>query len=1297
MSPASTRKTVSTASLPPTSVYINERRSRAAALSSASPIMAGDEHLPGADADTVADVNIKPEPGSVRSIPRLDAMRLSSLAAVTEHVNRDSSAQFQTWESLTNRKSHSLPTLSHAAKWNTFQAAFLDLVSITKSAYIFGPPNDIPPAVASSFIHELRVNSWVNILRAVAPPPMGDDLTPKCLLESLQLRFQSSAVADSLTLVREFQQFRRGSAESTTVYLQRLGDLHTKFKQLNQAESADDVLDLFFKCAAVIGLNGASSAASSWLTASDAQPFSANLRAAIASDAAAAAQGLAIHPTKTPICHYCKKRGHAENVCRKKKADAKNKESSNGSSASGKPAVHSVGTNESDKSSSCSAVYEFDSGAAIHVSNNRSHFTTFKPLNASASSLFNESASIKGIGDIQLDQPAGGRSLILRNARYCPDAKACVVSVRLLELDGYTLHRNKDPQPIFVARDGLPAANFNRTSNGYFGRFTITPECATSPQLWHQRFGHVNHSYVKASTRHHHQVPQHQCTICLQSKQTRDRGSSHTQASAPFERVFVDLGGGKSALPIGSASTGNGITYYMLLTDDHTRFRWIYFLKTKAEAAENLEDFFKMVKTQFNADIKFLRSDNGREFDNSAVHKLLKSTGTIWEPTAAYAPEQNGVSERGNRTLQDTMRSLLNQSKVPQRFWPYALAAAVHIWNRTSANKPSAFERLYKNPPKIDHFRVFGCIAYAHNPLHKSKLDSRSETFVFLGYSSDNVYLLLNPTTLNVSRRRDVKFIETSFFDWLPSVHSIDDRTLKQANEASSETEPLSYAEAVSSKDSVEWHNAMKQEMDQLHANDTWTLVPKSSMPPNAKILTGRWVYTVKSSGAHKARWVVRGCGENDLSIDDTYAATLPATSVRMLFALAAHNNHFIRQADISSAFLNAPVDRDVFVQEPTGFKTRPGMVCKLNKSLYGLRTAPRKWFETFAATLTKLHFSPLPTDPCLYRRGSVFISVYVDDILLIGPDEQELDSVLRHIKEVFQLTEAGQVSEYLGMQITCDRTAGTITVCQKRKIEKLINDCQLSTANPHKTPLDPGTQLPFPTDVALPNDKCDQYRSFVGQLMHLACTTRPDIMFAVSHLSQCQQTPSQDALNALYHVVRYLKGTPTLGLTFRRDNKLRLSAYSDANWASNQASRATSGVLFLANKTPILWYAKKQTLTARSTCEAEYIAADLAARESVWLQALWSSITRQPNTAIPLSIDNQSAVFLALKQGLQARNRHFLIRHECVREALRDNIITAHHVPGEAQAADGLTKHLSPILHTRFLELMGMSTPNPR
>ena len=358
-----------------------------------------------------------------------------------------------------------------------------------------------------------------------------------------------------------------------------------------------------------------------------------------------------------------------------------------------------------------------------------------------------------------------------------------------------------------------------------------------SPSLWHKRFGHINHRYVKTTTGYTDPTPRGCCAVCVQAKQTRRPGKTASTTTAPFDRIYVDLGGGQSALPQGISPSTTKTKYFLLITDDFSRFRWVRFLERKSDAIQCLSEFLTMVSTQYGKTVKFVRSDGGKEFDNKTLAAALRASGTIWEPTSAYAPEQNGVSERAQRTLFDTTRNTLMTLSVPEKYSPYALQSAIYVWNRTTTSKPCPYLSLNNSSPSVQHLRIFGCRAFAHNPFHKGKLQPRSDPMVLLGYEAENVYLLLNPETGRIVRRRDVVFDEDAFHTWDDTPAKVHKVTATNNVVTAVPQTPQSYAEASRSPQAPEWKVAMRQELTQLHAADTWSLVPLDSVPSSEKIL----------------------------------------------------------------------------------------------------------------------------------------------------------------------------------------------------------------------------------------------------------------------------------------------------------------------------------------------------------------------------------------------------------------------------------------------------------------------------
>ena len=454
------------------------------------------------------------------------------------------------------------------------------------------------------------------------------------------------------------------------------------------------------------------------------------------------------------------------------------------------------------------------------------------------------------MGSIKLAQPSLGLSITLHDVRFCPNSVTNIISVDTLEADGFILDWQTRPSPVRVLEKGKLVAQFHRVNQGFYSKFRLQSSTSLvnsvgktpSPELWHKRMAHINHRYVKNSANYDGPSPHEICETCVKAKQTCTPGKENSPPAAkPFDRIFVDLDGGLDALPEGISISRTKARHFILFTDDATRYRWVYPLEKKPDTTQLLLDFLALIKTQFQATPKAIRSDGGREFNNDNVAKALRERSTLWEPTAAKAPEQNGVSERSMRTLMQTTRAMLLDSGVPRRYWPYALETAVYIWNRTLNQKKSPYEQLMGKSPDISHLKVFGCVAHVHDPNHKSKLDPRSNVMCFLGYGSSRVFLLLDPRTRQVVRRRDVVFDELKTLDWSTYEKASKDQlvnyqtTVSAIHTDTAVAPPSSFREASNCPASPEWHDAMRQEVDQLNASNTWTLVPRSNVPKEAR------------------------------------------------------------------------------------------------------------------------------------------------------------------------------------------------------------------------------------------------------------------------------------------------------------------------------------------------------------------------------------------------------------------------------------------------------------------------------
>jgi len=251
------------------------------------------------------------------------------------------------------------------------------------------------------------------------------------------------------------------------------------------------------------------------------------------------------------------------------------------------------------------------------------------------------------------------------------------------------------------------------------------------------------------------------CTDCIKGKQHRDLipKQSNWRATHNLELIHADICG-----PITPTSNSNK-RYILLFIDDYSRKAWVYFLAEKSETLHSFKCFKIMVEKEAEISIKCLRTDRGGEFNSNEFNELCKEHRIKRQLTTAFTPQQNGVAERKNRTMMNTVRSMLSCKSIPKSFWPEAVNWTIYLLNRcpTLAMKNVTHEEAWSGlKPSVSYFRVFGCITHAHVPnVRRTKLDNKSTTYVLLGVSEESKgYRLFDPIVKRIIISKDVIFEE---------------------------------------------------------------------------------------------------------------------------------------------------------------------------------------------------------------------------------------------------------------------------------------------------------------------------------------------------------------------------------------------------------------------------------------------------------------------------------------------------------------------------------------------------------
>ncbi|XP_019258281.1 PREDICTED: uncharacterized protein LOC109236540 [Nicotiana attenuata] len=320
-------------------------------------------------------------------------------------------------------------------------------------------------------------------------------------------------------------------------------------------------------------------------------------------------------------------------------------------------------------------------------------------------------------------------------------------------------------------------------------------------------------------------------------------------------------------------------------------------------------------------------------------------------------------------------------------------------------------------------------------------------------------------------------------------------------------------------------------------------------------------------------------------------------------------------------------------------------LVCKLQKSLYGLRQGSGDSF--------------------------VVLAVYVDDIILTGTDSTEISALKSFLHQQFRIKDLGSLSYFLGIEVLYSSTDVSSVLC----------------------PLDLNVKLK--ANEGDPLLKPELYRSLIGKLNFLT-HTRPDISYAVQHLSQFMQSPCLPHMSAGLHLLRYLKGTSEHGIFFNASPDLSISAFCDSDWAAcPDTRRYVSGYCVLLGGSLVVWKSKKQPIVSMCSAEAEYRAMSKGVAELTWLSRLLTDLGLPCSSSIPLFCDSQAAIHIARNPVFHERTKHIELDCHLVRTKLAEGLIHLVHTSSSTQLADLFTKPLPGAAHHGFLLKLGVFPPS--
>ncbi|KAL0454353.1 UNVERIFIED_CONTAM: Retrovirus-related Pol polyprotein from transposon TNT 1-94 [Sesamum latifolium] len=386
--------------------------------------------------------------------------------------------------------------------------------------------------------------------------------------------------------------------------------------------------------------------------------------------------------------------------------------------------------------------------------------------------------------------------------------------------------------------------------------------------------------------------------------------------------------------------------------------------------------------------------------------------------------------------------------------------------------------------------------------------------------------------------------------------------------------EPLSYEEALGSKNSEQRKQAMYEEMESLRINNTWILVPK---PKNASVIDCKWLFKIKQENEttrYKARLVAKGFTQKEgIDFTEIFSPVVKFTTVRILLALVAHHDWKLKQMDVKTAFLHGDLEEKIFLNQPCGFvdKKNPNHVCML-----------------------KNRYMRSDFDPCLYFKNEssmpIFLVLYVNDMLIASPSLTLITELQNSLRKSFEMKDLGNAKKILGMSIERDRKSSTIFLNQSTYVQNVLEKFSMENAKP--------TSIPLAAHFQLCKDQCPKtesdkekmkkvpYSNAIGSVMYLIVSTKPDIAYAVSCLSRYMSNVGTPHWEALKWLLRYLIKSKNTGITFSKCSEgVKLIGYVDSNYANDRDSRrSTTSYVFTLCGACISWKSQLQNIVALST-----------------------------------------------------------------------------------------------------------------
>lgn len=849
----------------------------------------------------------------------------------------------------------------------------------------------------------------------------------------------------------------------------------------------------------------------------------------------------------------------------------------------------------------------------------------------------------------------------------------------------------------------------------------------------HNLYGHPSEKIMRNITKEYNvNFIKTNCDTCKASNLVRNIPKHRNNNSKyPFESLHIDLG-------ISKIKSNDDYKYFLVIVDEFSQFKTVICLKNKSEVADEFEIWYAQMSTLTNNKCKYITTDNGTEFVNEKFKSFLKKEKIIHKKTVPYHSFQNGIAERSIRTIRLIANKLLNSSNIKINFWSYAVRYAVFIHNRRPNIKNDYVPPIKILAPNLIEDRKlleFGSPIYFINPS-ESKSDSNKRPGVFLTYpgfvKGYIVYDLIDQKTKMVHDLIETdSFLSKDINNNLLSIYNnmnrffnqtdltkvqVNSNKLKIENSIQQEDNyennlieynpqifdeyepeevinlenlneklfPIDIENLSNKNEKQQWLDASKEEFMALVNSGTITYVNR---PKNKKILSSFLLTTEKLDANNrpyrkKVRIVANGKQQPKLGKRRTYAPVAGKPIIRLILGIANQFKMNIHNVDIKNAFLNSPIDEEVYVLPPPMFRKKD-LVWKIHKAIYGLKQSAKLWFKCLSSFIIKYGLKQSIREPCLFYNKDLIVIIYVDDLIICSSNLELIDKFKKGISKAFIIRDLGELKEILGIKIEYDKKAGIMNLSQPGKIEGIIKDFEDQIKlNYTNCPIPKGTDIVGASKSGnmLNEEQSFIYRSLVMRLNYLAMTTRPDLAIYVNILSRYNQEPTVELMKNAIKIVSYLTQTKDLVLQFTRLDKINFCLYSDSSFKIANGE-STIGLVAMFNGTAFDWSCFKNKNVCTSINESEFTSIYQSSKSVVYYRDIFEFLHIKIDRPTLIFNDNKGAVDCAVN-SIKFDSRDFDSKQLKVIERVRDGLINVIEINEGDNVADIFTKFLD---YTRF------------